>query len=256
VDKLETAEEVLKDALMPFICSMFAKFHEDRHLWLQSLSILAELDCLCALATVSGQIENMSRPEFVDVKLDENGEEIITFDLKGMRHPTVAMQAGHHISSFIPNDTILKNEQRVSLVTGPNMGGKSTILRQTAIAAILAQVGCYVPAESFKLSPVDRVFTRIGASDRILEGKSTFYIEMEETKTILQFATNHSLAIMDELGRGTSTHDGFAIATATLNHLSEKIGCRLMFSTHYHMMLDKFRQNPKVGLFHMSHIIN
>jgi DNA mismatch repair protein MSH6 len=96
------------------------------------------------------------------------------------------------------------------------MGGKSTLLRQTAMAVILAQIGCYVPAESMTLTPVDRVFTRIGASDRILEGKSTFYVEMEETKNIIQFATPRSLAIVDELGRGTSTFDGYSIAHAEL----------------------------------------
>ena len=126
------------------------------------------------------------------------------------------------------------------------MGGKSTLLRQTALAVILAQIGCYVPAESFELTPVDRVFTRIGASDRILEGKSTFFIEMEETKNILQFATKRSVAIIDELGRGTSTFDGYALAHAVMNYLTKRINCLTLFSTHYHMLLDEFKQHPGV----------
>ena len=112
-------------------------------------------------------------------------------------------------STFIPNDTVLGGaDPRTILLTGPNMGGKSTLLRQTCIAVILAQIGSYVPAVSFKLTPVDKIFTRLGAEDRILQGKSTFWVEMEETESILSGATRNSLVIMDELGRGTSTFDG------------------------------------------------
>lgn len=109
------------------------------------------------------------------------------------------------------------------------------------MAAILAQIGCFVPCSSFRLTPVDRIFTRLGASDRILEGKSTFYVEMEETRNVLQLATFKSLAILDELGRGTSTFDGYSIAHAVLNYLTNNIKCRCLFSTHYHMLLDDFR---------------
>ena len=126
------------------------------------------------------------------------------------------------------------------------------MLRQTCIAVILAQIGCYVPCESMTLTPVDRVFTRIGASDRILEGKSTFYVEMEETKNVLEFATEKSLAIVDELGRGTSTFDGYAIAHSVLNYLVQKIHCRALFSTHYHMLLNEFRDASDVKLYHMA----
>ncbi len=120
------------------------------------------------------------------------------------------------------------------------------------MAVILAQIGCYVPAESMTLTPVDRVFTRIGASDRILEGKSTFYVEMEETKNIIQFATPRSLAIVDELGRGTSTFDGYSIAHAVLKYLVNRLKCRSLFSTHYHMLLDEFRAYDGVKLYHMA----
>ena len=136
------------------------------------------------------------------------------------------------------------------------MGGKSTLLRQTAIAVILAQIGCYVPASSCELTPVDRIFTRIGASDRILEGKSTFFVEMEETKNVLQFATNRSLAILDELGRGTSTFDGYAIANAVMKYLINEKNCMTLFSTHYHMLLDEFRNEPGVKSFHMAYRAN
>ena len=126
------------------------------------------------------------------------------------------------------------------------MGGKSTLLRQTCIGVILAQIGCYVPATKCILTPVDRIFTRIGASDRILEGKSTFFVEMEETKNVLQWATPRSLAILDELGRGTSTFDGYAIANAVMQFLVKKLACRTLFSTHYHMLLDEFKRVPGV----------
>jgi DNA mismatch repair protein MSH6 len=120
------------------------------------------------------------------------------------------------------------------------------------MAVILAQIGCYVPADAMTLTPVDRIFTRIGASDRILEGKSTFYVEMEETKNIIQFASSRSLAIVDELGRGTSTFDGYSIAHAVLKYLVGAIRCRSLFSTHYHMLLDEFRDSPGVKLYHMA----
>jgi DNA mismatch repair protein MSH6 len=157
-------------------------------------------------------------------------------------------------ASFVPNDTLINpaNGETVLLVTGPNMGGKSTLLRQTCIAVILAQLGCWVPAASLRLTPVDRIFTRLGASDRILEGKSTFYVEMEETKNLLRFGSPRSLAIVDELGRGTSTFDGYAIAHAVLRYLVRAVGCRSLFSTHYHMLLEEFRGAEGVALYHMA----
>ena len=114
-------------------------------------------------------------------------------------------------------------------------------------------MGCFVPAQSCELTPIDRVFTRIGASDRILEGKSTFYVEMEETRNLLQFATPRSLAILDELGRGTSTFDGYSIANAVMQYLVNKLNCLTLFSTHYHMLLDEFREFPGVATYHMAY---
>lgn len=136
--------------------------------------------------------------------------------IKKMRHPCVKMLFNK--GEFISNN-IEMEENHCLLITGPNMGGKSTLLRQTCITAIMAQIGCFVAASECIMTVVDRVFTRIGASDRILENKSTFFVELEETKAILEQSTKNSLVIMDELGRGTSTYDGFSIAHAVLKFL-------------------------------------
>ena len=125
-------------------------------------------------------------------------------------------------------------------------------MRSTCLAVILAQIGCKVPAEKMRLTVVDRVFTRLGAEDRIMEGKSTFWVEMEETKAILRSATHRSLAIVDELGRGTSTFDGYALAHAVLTYLVDTLRCPSLYSTHYHMLLDDFRERPGVALYHMA----
>ena len=153
---------------------------------------------------------------------------------------------------FIPNDIELGKPSTL-LITGPNMGGKSTLLRQTCLAAIMAQIGCFVAAESCRLTVVDRIFTRLGASDRILENKSTFFVELEETKAICELATPNSLVIMDELGRGTSTFDGYSIAHSVLSFLIRNASCRILFTTHYHMLVEDFQTQPeKVGLFKMA----
>ena len=132
------------------------------------------------------------------------------------------------------------------------MGGKSTLLRQTCMATILAQLGGYVPAEAMRLTPVDRIFTRVGASDRILAGQSTFFVELAETSTILHNASSQSLVILDELGRGTSTFDGNAIAYAVTRNLTQKVGARTLFATHYHTLCEEFEQDPKVDMAHMD----
>ena len=159
-------------------------------------------------------------------------------------------------SQFIPNDTVLgieENPTNFVIVTGPNMGGKSTVLRQTCIAVILAHIGCFVPCTSMRLTPVDRIFTRVGANDRILAGQSTFMVELEETANILQYSTERSLVILDELGRGTSTFDGTAIAYAVARMLTEEVKCRCLFSTHYHGLCDSFANDPRVGWYHMAY---
>ncbi len=132
------------------------------------------------------------------------------------------------------------------------MGGKSTLLRQTCLIAILAQIGCFVPAEECTLTPFDRIFTRLGASDRILLGQSTFFVELAETAAALRGATRRSLCIFDELGRGTSTFDGTAIASAAVKHLVEKNQCITLFATHYHSLLEDWKHQPLVRLGHME----
>eukprot|EP01087_Luapelamoeba_hula_P011513 TRINITY_DN3140_c0_g1_i2.p1 TRINITY_DN3140_c0_g1~~TRINITY_DN3140_c0_g1_i2.p1 ORF type:complete len:204 (+),score=27.81 TRINITY_DN3140_c0_g1_i2:274-885(+) len=131
------------------------------------------------------------------------------------------------------------------------MGGKSTLMRQVCIATVMAQVGCYVPAVSWESSAFDRVYTRIGANDNIMGGQSTFMVELQETATVLESATPQSLVILDELGRGTSTFDGYALAYAVLMHLTQR-NCLCLFSTHYHLLTREVEQNPRVSLYHMQ----
>jgi len=142
------------------------------------------------------------------------------------------------------------------MYSGPNMGGKSTLLRQTCLLIILAQIGCFVPAEECIITPIDRIFTRLGALDRILLRQSTFFVELAETTAALRGATRRSLVIMDELGRGTSTFDGTAIASATVRHLVENNKCLSLFATHYHSLLDEWKENKFVRLGHMECIVD
>jgi DNA mismatch repair protein MutS len=167
--------------------------------------------------------DNWARPEI------DNGT---GFEIKGGRHPTVeAALSGS--GSFVANDCVL-DDARIWLVTGPNMAGKSTFLRQNALIAILAQSGSYVPAASARIGVVDRLFSRVGAADDLARGRSTFMVEMVETAAILNQAGPRSFVILDEIGRGTATFDGLSIAWAALEHLHEVNGCRALFATHYH----------------------
>ena len=172
-------------------------------------------------------------------------------EITDLRHPCINPENG-----FIPNDIFLggnkPSQPNLILLTGPNMGGKSTLLRQTCIAVILAQLGCSVPAKSCRMSLVDRIFTRIGAADNILAGQSTFMVELSETSKILKESSKHSLVILDELGRGTSTFDGYAIAFSVLNHLMVHTRCLGLFSTHYGNLTKEFVNVPTIGLRYMS----
>ncbi|XP_030472662.2 DNA mismatch repair protein MSH7 [Syzygium oleosum] len=174
--------------------------------------------------------------------------------ITGLWHPFALAENG---GLPVPNDILLGEDTdgyhpHTLLLTGPNMGGKSTLLRATCLAVILAQLGCYVPCERCILSPVDIIFTRLGATDRIMAGESTFFVECTETASVLQNATEDSLVILDELGRGTSTFDGYAIAYAVFRHLVEKVNCRLLFATHYHPLTKEFGSHPRVTLQHMA----
>jgi DNA mismatch repair protein MutS len=195
---------------------------------------LAALDVLASLAEVAERWR-WCRPEIVDAPV---------LDVRGGRHPVV--EAFLDEERFVPNDVRLDAAaRRLIVLTGPNMSGKSTVLRQTAMIALLAQVGSYVPADAATVGLVDRIFTRVGASDDLARGQSTFMVEMAETAAILHHATARSLVVLDEIGRGTSTYDGLAIAWAVAEDL-DRIGCRAMFATHYHELCELADTRPAV----------
>jgi len=169
------------------------------------------------------------------------------------RHPVIEKLAAQDAQRFIPNDLYFHPEtQFVAIITGPNMGGKSTYLRQAALLTILAQMGSYIPAESALLPIVDRVFTRIGAADNLARGRSTFMVEMTETAVILNSATQRSLIILDEIGRGTSTYDGLALAWAVIEHIHRHIRAKTLFATHYHELTELAGQLEGVRNLHVS----
>ncbi|MEL6545508.1 MAG: DNA mismatch repair protein MutS, partial [Myxococcota bacterium] len=190
--------------------------------------LIAQTDALASLAEVADEGRYV-RPELVDAPV---------LELEASRHPVIErmMRPGER---FVPNDARLDADgARLMIVTGPNMAGKSTVMRQVAICTILAHVGSFVPARRARVGVCDRVFTRVGASDDIGRGQSTFMVEMVETATILEHATRNSLVILDEIGRGTSTFDGVSIAWSVAEHLHDVIACRAMFATHYHELTD------------------
>src|SRR6266705_93973 len=191
---------------------------------MSTATAVAKVDVLQSLAAVAAH-QGYVRPVL------EQGRHL---EFSGGRHPVVEYTLDGDV--FIPNDALMDAEDgaRILLLTGPNMAGKSTYLRQVALITLLAQIGSFVPARSARIGLVDRIFTRVGAEDDIASGKSTFMIEMEETATILHHATRHSLIILDEIGRGTSTYDGLAIARAVVEHLHTAAGARTLFATHYH----------------------
>lgn len=206
----------LRDILKTKISSIQNTAHE-----------IAILDVLVSLAQ-AGDEYNYIRP-----KLLYDG----TIHIKDGRHPLVERILNRDL--FVPNDTHLDNAQNeIMIITGPNMAGKSTYMRQTALLTLMAQVGSFIPAREASISPVDKIFTRIGASDDLVSGQSTFMVEMNEVSHILKYATNKSLVILDEIGRGTSTYDGMSIARAVIEHIRDHIGAKTLFATHYHELTD------------------
>lgn len=202
----------------------------------------AELDIASSMATLAVD-RNYTRPQI---------EDSAAFEIKKGRHPVVEAALRKTHTEFAPNDCALQNAEELWLLTGPNMAGKSTFLRQNALIAIMAQAGFYVPATSARIGIIDKVFSRVGASDDLAKGQSTFMMEMVETASILKNASCRSLVILDEIGRGTATYDGLSIAWATLEYLHNTIGCRGLFATHYHELTNLAKDLKKLACYTMQ----
>ncbi|HET6718871.1 MAG TPA: DNA mismatch repair protein MutS, partial [Rhodocyclaceae bacterium] len=203
---------------------------------------IAQLDLLAALALTARE-RNWCQPAFSDR---------IGFAVEAGRHPVVEAELAKSGDSFIANDLRLADDRKLLLITGPNMGGKSTYMRQAAHIALLAHVGSFVPAQSAELGPLDAIFTRIGASDDLASGRSTFMVEMTESAAILNHATERSLVLMDEVGRGTSTVDGMALAFAICRHLLDKNRALTLFATHYFELTQLSRDYPQLANVHLD----
>jgi DNA mismatch repair protein MutS len=214
-ERIESRERELFDALRAEAGAEIAR--------LQRIArTVAELDVLATLADVAAR-EGYVRPTISDS---------FELEIAAGRHPVVERMMPR--DKFIPNDLRLVEDARVIILTGPNMAGKSTVLRQIGLIALMAQAGSFVPALAARIGVVDRIFTRVGASDNLVRGQSTFMVEMSETSAILHTATARSLVLLDEIGRGTATYDGVSIAWAVTEHLHDAIGCKTVFATHYH----------------------
>jgi DNA mismatch repair protein MSH6 len=237
VRALQEAEET-HGQIVREVASRFCKrFDEQYKTWLDAVKITAQLDCLISLAKASASLgEPSCRPQF-----SEGKRTIVEFE--ELRHPCML----NTVDDFIPNDIRLGGDAaNISLLTGANAAGKSTILRMTCIAVIMAQIGCYLPCTSATLTPVDRIMSRLGANDNIFAAQSTFFVELSETQKILSEATPRSLVILDELGRGTSSYDGVAVAQAVLHDIATRVGCVGFFATHYRSLAKEFEFHPEV----------
>ncbi|TRX91565.1 hypothetical protein FHL15_007570 [Xylaria flabelliformis] len=228
VRKLQEAEETHSQLLRDVSLRFSKRFDVDYEVWLQAIRIVSQLDCLVSLAKASSSLgEPSCRPCFVD-------EERSVVEFTELRHPCML----NTVDDFIPNDIVLGGDSaKINLLTGANAAGKSTILRM---------IGCYVPASTARLTPCDRIMSRLGANDNIFAAQSTFFVELSETKKILSEATPRSLVILDELGRGTSSYDGVAVAQAVLHHVATHIGCVGFFATHYHSLATEFENHPEI----------
>ena len=245
--ELETKLLTAKDRLAELEYSLFSELrvriaNEVGRIQTASYAVAA-LDALCSLAETAAK-NNYCKPE-----IDISG----VIDIREGRHPVVEVMQLDTL--FVPNDTFMDTDSaRTMIITGPNMAGKSTYMRQTALIVLMAQMGSFVPAKSARIGIIDRVFTRIGASDDLSSGKSTFMVEMTEVAEILSGATSKSLLILDEIGRGTSTYDGMSIARAVLEYCSDKrkLGAKTLFSTHYHELTVLENETPGVKNFNIS----
>ncbi|MDP3444340.1 MAG: DNA mismatch repair protein MutS, partial [Ignavibacteria bacterium] len=207
-------------------------------------SLIARLDCLNSFAAIALKNKYVI-PELNDTYI---------IDIKGGRHPVIEQQLAHG-ESYVDNDVYLDtNQQQILMITGPNMSGKSALLRQTALIVLMAQMGSFVPASSAQIGYVDKVFTRVGASDNISSGESTFMVEMNETASILNNISSRSLVLLDEIGRGTSTYDGISIAWAITEYLHDHPAFRakVMFATHYHELNEMAASFSRICNYHVA----
>ena len=234
-DELKVAENTIlgaSDKIVTLEQEIFAEIRDfaatQLRLVQETATAVAQIDVLCSFATAAVN-NNYTKPE---IAIDG------VIDIKNGRHPVVELMQKDEV--FVPNDTYLDlTNNRMAVITGPNMSGKSTYMRQVALITLMAQIGCFVPADYAKISVVDQIFTRIGASDDLTAGQSTFMVEMSEVADIVKHATKNSLVILDEVGRGTSTFDGISIARAVSEYIStnRSMGCKTLFATHYHELI-------------------
>lgn len=233
------AEEEVERTILEYLRSLIAKFCKHHEVWQRAVEAGAKLDVLCALSMVP---DDWCRPKLIEA---ERG----AFGAEGLSHPSGGC-------NFVPNDIHLGGAKSFALLTGPNMGGKSTVMRQVCLATILAQIGARVPAISCELTPVDAIFVRMGARDSILTGQSTWSTELLDCNSMLHQATSHSLVVLDEFGRGTTTSDGIALAAAVMKWLVKR-RCLALFSTHYHLLAESVHQggggdDDNILLCHMA----
>ncbi len=228
-DLILNAEDKLNTLEYDVFCGIRDRIAGEMERIQKTAKAIARLDVFTSLSLVS------ERNQYVRPKLNEKG----IIDIKDGRHPVVEKMIMNDM--FISNDTYLDNSGHlISVITGPNMAGKSTYMRQAALIVLMAQIGCFVPASKANIGIVDRIFTRVGASDDLASGQSTFMVEMNEVANILRNATSNSLLVLDEIGRGTSTFDGLAIAWAVIEHISNRklLGAKTLFATHYHELTE------------------
>lgn len=236
-DKIQALEAKLYDDLVHYLRSYIQPIQLNGQL-------LAQVDCLLSFALIADK-NDYTRP-----KINNS----LVIDIKDGRHPVIEAQLPVE-ESYVPNDIYLNNEdQQIIMITGPNMSGKSAVLRQTALIVLLAQMGCYVPAKSASIGIVDKIFTRVGASDNISSGESTFMVEMNETANIVNNISNRSLILLDEIGRGTSTYDGISIAWSIAEYLHNhpKFKAKTLFATHYHELNELADKYPRVKNYNIS----
>ena len=243
-EKILTAEEQILEIEKNLFQQIRNRIAEEARRIRQTAAAIAEFDVIASFAATAKRF-NYSRPQ-----ISTSDEFVVS---KG-RHPVIeALAEDHRADRFVPNDLFMNDStDRILIVTGPNMGGKSTFLRQNALLVILAQMGSFVPAQLMRFPVVDRIFTRIGASDNLARGRSTFMVEMTETAIILNSATPKSLIVLDEIGRGTATFDGLSIAWAVIEHMESHIRAKTVFATHYHELTELADLLPGIKNYHVA----